>query len=110
MKKVFVGLFLTLSAFTWTAPAFAQEPGPATKELLGILERLTNWMLALLLVTAGVFIIYAAYLYLTAMGDAEKIKQANRVILYAVISIAIALLAYVLIAIISALVGPSGPG
>lgn len=88
-------------------------PGPAlqaatsgTSRLLDILNRLINWGTILLFTLAVAFIVYAAYLYLTSQGDPEKVKQANQVILYSVISVGVALLAYVFIAVVKALVAP----
>ena len=52
-------------------------------------------------IVAAIFIILAAFAYLTAQGDAEKIKTANKQILYAVIAIIIALLSVSFTAIIS---------
>lgn len=66
-------------------------------------------MLAVLMVVTVAFIVYAAYLYLTSQGDVEKVKTANRVILYAVVAVAVALLAYVFINIVTALVRPTAP-
>lgn len=81
-------------------------PGPATQRILDIFSRLTNWGTALLFVLAAAFIVYAAYLYLTSKGDAEKVKEANQVIIYSVVSVGVALLAYVFINIVRALVAP----
>lgn len=107
MRKTSLNLFLIIFSYAVAMPAFAQEkPGPATQELLDIIKRLTGWMAAVLLAVTVAFIVYAAYLYLTSQGDPEKVKTANRVILYAVVAVAVALLAYVFIAIITALVGP----
>ena len=86
-------------------PGAQVVPGPATTRLLTILNRLTNWALVFLIAISVAFIVYAAYLYLTAAGDADKAKDASRVILYAVIAIAVGLMAKVIIAIVQGLVG-----
>lgn len=79
----------------------------AIQEFVGILKRLTNFMTWLLLALAVMFVIYAAYLYLTSQGDAEKVKQASKVILYAAVSIGVALLAYVFVSVVTVIVKPS---
>lgn len=105
--KALLILAVLITNFQLPITAMAQEkPGPATQELLHIINRLIGWMAAILLAVTVAFIVYAAYLYLTSQGDVEKVKTANRVILYAVVAVAVALLAYVFIAIITALVGP----
>lgn len=112
MRKTSLILFLIIS-YAIAMPVFAQEKPPAgsfAQELKDILTRLTNWMLALLIAVTVAFIVYAAYLYLTSQGDVEKVKTANRVILYAAIAVGVALLAWVFVALIGALVGaPSSP-
>jgi len=73
--------------------AFAQQ-GPSTvNDVLVILNRIIDWMFTGLLVLATIFIILAAYKYLTASGNPEKVKEANRQILYAVVAIAVGLVA-----------------
>lgn len=64
-----------------------------------VLGRISNYMLFGLLTISGIFIIYAAYLYLTASGDAEKVKHASSVIIYAAVAIGVGLLSKVIVAI-----------
>ena len=52
-----------------------------------------TWMFWVLLSVSMIAILWAAYLYATAEDDAEKTTQARRIILYAAIGIAAALLA-----------------
>lgn len=56
---------------------------------LGIIE-------AVFFIVAAIFILIAAFKYLTAQGDAEKVGEARQMVIYAVIGIAVALLALVL--------------
>jgi hypothetical protein len=60
---------------------------------LGLITRALNYAFTFLLALAVIFVLYAAFIYLTAGGDAEKVSRANRIILYAAIAIAIAVLA-----------------
>lgn len=57
--------------------------------ILGVVKLLTwlFWIIAVLM------IFYAAYLYLTSAGDEDKNKKAKQQFLYAIIAIAIALVA-----------------
>lgn len=54
---------------------------------------IVNWMFYILLILAVIFIVYAAFLYLTSGGDEEKTGKARQMIIAAVIAIAIAILA-----------------
>ncbi len=79
--------------------------GTGINQVIAIINTLSLWMLYGLLVVAGVFIVYAAYLYLTAAGDSEKVKSASNVIIYAVVAIGVGLLSRVIVAIAKGLVG-----
>jgi len=64
-----------------------------------------NWMFGILLLLAVIFIIVAAFKYLTSGGDAEKTKSARDFIIYAVIAIAVAILAKGIIALVGSFFG-----
>src|SRR3990167_6975958 len=97
LKRIAVAGVLALP---FLAGAQEVQPVPASsnplQQIFGILERLTNWLLTALLVLAGIFIIFAAYQYLTAAGNEEKVKSAKNIIIYAVVAIGIGLLAKVI--------------
>ena len=59
-------------------------------------------------VVAIVFVLLAAFNYLTASGDPEKVKKASHMLLYAAIGIAVALIARSLPYFVSSLVPGSG--
>jgi hypothetical protein len=52
-----------------------------------------GWMFTFLVVLSIVFILIAAFKYLTASGDPEKVKSASHTLIYAVIAVAVGLLA-----------------
>ena len=86
---------------------FAQSPGgivspkpPADANLvLSTIENILGFAFGLLLVIAALFIIYAAYLYLTSGGNEEKTKQASKVLAYAVVAIIVAFLARAIVSL-----------
>ncbi len=55
-------------------------------------------------ILAAIMIIYAAFIYLTAGGDPEKVKKASHMLLYAAIAMAVALLATVLPNLVASIV------
>ena len=66
-----------------------RELGDITK----IIVTLINWLTGLFFAVAVLFIFYAAYLYLTAAGDPEKLGKAKNQLIYSIIAIVVALLA-----------------
>lgn len=57
-----------------------------------VLIKIAQFLFTAFLIIAVIFIIIAAFSYLTAGGDAEKVKKASQQILWAVIAIAIVLI------------------
>ena len=85
-----VSPFLALAQFGGSAP---QAPIQDISDIEQIITRIVNWAIGLFFAVAVLFIFYAAYLYLTAAGEAEKLTQAKNQLIYAIIAIAIALVA-----------------
>ncbi len=54
---------------------------------------ITNWLFYFLIILAVIFIIVAAFKYLTAAGDPEKVKSASHMLLYAAIAIVVGVIA-----------------
>lgn len=102
LKKFFVVLGLSMMVATPVlVSAQFDDPGGETPKVyfstyagaIKYVEKAANWLLYIVIALAVVFIIYAGFLYLTSGGDDEKTKAAKNYIVYAVIGIAIALLA-----------------
>ncbi len=64
-----------------------------------------RWIYTIFLVVAVVFVLIAAFQYLTSGGDKDKVKKANNMLMYAAISIVIAILAFSITKIVGSLVG-----
>ncbi len=58
-----------------------------------VLCQLLGWLFILFIILAVVFVIVAAFKYLTAGGDAEKVGTANHMLIYAVVAVVVAVLA-----------------
>ncbi len=128
MKKLItsvkkVGPFLT--ALIVPALASAQSAPPAGGGVAGTsntpvtnIVSLTNvlqllcivfgWFFYGLIILAVIFILVAAFKYLTAGGEPEKVKQAGATLLYAAVAVAVALLAKAIPMVIGTFLGASG--
>jgi len=118
MKKMGAYVFLTLAlspalAFAQSAaPTKIQVPvgkpplvGASFEGIIGIITQLINWLFIVLLVLAVLFIIMAAFSYLTAGGDEEKVAAAHKKVIYAVVAVAVAFLAQGVSFIVGELLG-----
>ena len=101
--------------------AFADTPGAPTTPanvpqssinsvggVLNLLCVVFGWAFYFLIVLAVIFVIVAAFKYLTAAGDPEKVKSVGSTLLYASIAIGVALLARAVPLVVGAFLNTSG--
>ncbi len=62
--------------------------------VLQLLVNLLGYVQALFWIAAVFFGLYAAFLYLTAQGDGEKVSKANHMLIYVVVAVVVAVIAY----------------
>ena len=72
-------------------------PPPPAKDLkfedvITILNRAVTWFFTTFMIVAVIFVVLAAFKYLTSGGDPEKVKGASRSFLFAAVAIGVALL------------------
>jgi len=115
MKKYALFILVFAFAFSLVSVAFAQDPVPGSgilppgftienpgevgaiqdqAGLVAVIVRLIQWM--------G---LYAGILFITAGGDAAKIEKARGILLYAIVGIVVAIIAFGLVAISRAVIG-----
>lgn len=108
MKKILPALILAGYLLT-PGLVFAQQEPPqiieTPEDLINLIERIGNWIFTALLAVAVVFLIMAGFYFVTAGGDPESVNKARRMVISALIGVAIALLARGLVAVIGALLG-----
>lgn len=75
-------------------------PPPVNPNLSTAAVNLINWAFGFLMILAVVFILYAAFLYLTSGGEPDKIRRATSFITYAVVAIIIGAIAYGIIGLV----------
>ena len=93
LHRFILGTFLVLSVTPTLALAVAvQSPTNTVTSIESLLDRVctvVNILFTVLLIAAVIMIILAAFNYLTASGDPEKVKSANHQLIYAVIAVAV---------------------
>ncbi len=96
IKFISLSAFLLLLTFPLLGLAQPSEPPAPITSVQGIYDlimKIMRWIFTLLLVVAVIFIFIAAFSYLTAGGDPEKLGKAKNQLIYAIVAIAIALVA-----------------
>ncbi|HUZ92910.1 MAG TPA: hypothetical protein VNG29_02830 [Candidatus Paceibacterota bacterium] len=115
MKNTLKSLALSATGLLSAAlPAlvFAQTaPNPPITTASGlqtfICTVIVGWMFTFLVILTIVFVLIAAYRYLTASGDPEKVKGASHMLIYAAIAIVVAIFARGLPNIVATFIGSS---
>ena len=98
LKKASVGITLCLTLLPFLALAqVGQVPGPiitSPVQIAQLVQKVLNFVASIVLVIALIMLLYAAILYLTA-GSSETIHtKAKSVLIYAIVGIAVAVLAF----------------
>ncbi len=98
MKKnilllVLISVFLLAPAMSVVVASTPIIPLPDV-DFMRALSWIVQFVFFIFMTVAVIFIIVAAFQFLTAAGDAEAIKKARTSILYAVIAIVVAVMAY----------------
>ena len=84
-------------------PAGITPSGTGAEPVISILNTIGDWMFGLLLAVAAIYILLAAFKFLTASGDSEKIEDAKRMLTYSVVAIVVGALTKGLIAVAQAI-------
>ena len=87
--------------------ALAQYQVPGQLRLL--VDTLTNYAIGIIIVISVLFIVYAAFVFLTSQGGPDTAK-ARSIIIYSMVAIGVALLARVLVRIAFEVFAPFGGG
>jgi heme/copper-type cytochrome/quinol oxidase subunit 2 len=96
---IFTPFFVSLAALEAgkvpIATDFVHQGSPITEpnQFLDVIASVVKWTYAIFFIITVMFVLFAAFNYLTGGDEAEKIKSAHQQIMYAAIAVAIALLA-----------------
>jgi len=99
MKKAILSLtlfgLLVLPLIVGAVTPTATSPsGVAFPEML---DRISDWLLGILLAIAVIFLIVAGFFFVTAQGDPDKIEKARKFVLYALIGVIVGVASYALV-------------
>lgn len=112
MKKIVLFLSLALLLLptvagaqnwqNWMSNTIYNTPVMAQADLIGIVFKTIQYILAFLGVVAVVVIIIGGFMWMTAAGNEEKVGKAKKVIIQGLIGLVIVLLAYAISAFVIA--------
>jgi len=111
MKKslstlILVGV-ISLFVLPFIMPVLAQQTAPTIMEspddAITLLGTITNWFFTILMAVAVIILILAAWTFLTAGGNPDAVTKARQMLIFALIGVAVAVLAKGLPALIQAL-------
>ena len=103
MKKIISVLFLlAIVAVPLTISAQQTIPEGITdpQQIINTIESIGNWIFSIFLALSAIFILWAAFKFLTASGDAGKVGEAKQSLVYALVGIAVAVLAKGLVSLV----------
>ncbi len=97
--------FLTGAITPGTIPSagelgIPESPIEEPEGLLYVVAGVVEWVYVIFLIIAVMYVLFAAYNYLTGASEPEKIKKARSQLIYAAIAIAVALLAVAFVSIV----------
>ncbi len=76
-----------------------------TAALVGMILGLVNWVAWFVALVAVLFGLYSGVLFITAGGDDEKVTKAKNILLYAIVGIVVAILAFSIVSISRSIAG-----
>lgn len=101
----------TLATLLLPVAVFAQggitpvQPLDPNTNIIGLVNKLINYALGVLAVLAVIMIVYAAFLYVFAGTEEKNTDQAKKLIKWALIAIAVGLLAKAVVYTVGLLIG-----
>lgn len=104
MKKILLSL-AAIGLLAVPAVGLAQNVGTMPNvNVIAAVNSVINWLFAILLIVAVIFILLAGFSFVTASGDPAKVGVARNYVLYALIGVAVAFLAKGLVYLVGAIV------
>ncbi len=106
MKKYFYAIIALVFPFFVHAQTRQPKTSITTPEkVIELINKFGGWFYSALLALAVIFIIYAAFRFLTASGDEKKVEEAKQQLIYAIIALAVAMLATGIVTVMKQFLG-----
>ena len=102
---VITGVLLPIFAGAQLLPGPEPIPSFGIVYVLDTLDMIVSWIFNIFLVVAVIFLLFAAFKYLMSGGDATKVGEATRAVIYAAVAIGVALLSASLVSLVRSIVG-----
>lgn len=111
IKNIVFGVAVAATTFEDAIRTMAADsPIDSTDDIFRVLSDVVQYIYTIFFIVAVIFILFAAFSFLMAKGDPEKINSARNQILWACVAIAIALVSVGVAAIINNfLLSSTGP-
>ena len=102
-----VGLLLvpTMTLLAATPEVPGSPPVTTLQNIVDLMEKIGKWIYAIVFALAIVFILVAAFQFLTAAGNPDAITKARQNLIYALVAVGIAVIAWGLPKLVLALLG-----
>lgn len=96
LSTILISSFVFVLVLTPVALAQVTGVGPTSPTaIVTLVENIAGWFQAIVLVIGIIMIIAAGLIWMTAGGDEEKMGRARRMLVYGLVGIAVAIVAYV---------------
>jgi len=106
--------FMFMFSFASFALAETSVPGTITDsgiesmaDVVELIEDIAGWFQVIVLAIAVFMIIWAGFTWMIAGGDDEKLTKARQTLIYALVGIAVVVVAYGLVELMKVLIGSS---
>jgi len=93
MNKYLILIVILILTATNISMVRAQEVNEVNIDIWAILDTALNWFFGITLAVAVIMLIYAGFTYITSGGNETKLQTASKILIFALIGVAIALLA-----------------
>jgi len=84
------------------------QTGLSNAQITAIMLNIANWLLGFVAALAVLMIVIAGVMYITAAGDEERSKTAQKILTWAIVGLVVAILALVIVKVVSLIFG-AGP-
>jgi len=96
MRKIILSLIL-ISLISFPIIGLAAEK---KLKIETVLDRITNWLLGILITVAVIFLIIAGFFFVTSVGDPERAKKARYFVLWALVGVVVGIASKAMVAFV----------